>query len=152
MHASAIHGARMSNPARRRRTLIYAPSPCARMFSSYPKSIDFATPFVSPLIGALSLEDYSSCIGRRTRSSHSILARVFPQSLTNSPANSSRVQRARPSGGFEQAVATSRASSFPESLRSAPGRGSSLSAACRFPARSGAWSDRRSSRPPRRSS
>src|SRR5271167_2521295 len=54
-------------------------------------------------------------------------------SLTSSSANSSRVQRARPSGGFEQAVATSRASSLPESLRSAPGRGSSLSASSRLP-------------------
>jgi hypothetical protein len=36
-------------------------------------------------------------------------------SLTSSPARSSSVQRARPSGGFEQAVATSRASSLPES-------------------------------------
>src|SRR6266699_2018554 len=44
----------------------------------------------------------------------------------------SRVQRGRPSGGLEQAVATSRASSLPESLRLAPGRGSSLSAASRL--------------------
>jgi hypothetical protein len=43
-------------------------------------------------------------------------------------ASSSSVQRARPSGGFAQAVATSKASSLPVSLRSAPGRGSSLSA------------------------
>jgi hypothetical protein len=41
-------------------------------------------------------------------------------SLTIAPANSSSVQRARPSGGFEQAVATSRASSLPVSLRAAP--------------------------------
>src|ERR1700730_18593046 len=54
-------------------------------------------------------------------------------SLTNSPAKSSRVQRARPLGGSEQAVATSRASSLPESLRSAPGRGTSLSASSRLP-------------------
>src|SRR6266516_4924454 len=53
-------------------------------------------------------------------------------SLTSSSANSSRVQRARPSGGLEQAVATSRASSLPESLRLAPERGSSLSAASRL--------------------
>ena len=53
---------------------------------------------------------------------------------TISPASSSRVQRARPSGGLEQAVATSRASSGPESLRAAPGRGSSSSAlASAFP-------------------
>ena len=51
----------------------------------------------------------------------------------HSPANSSSVQRARPCGGLEQAVATSRASSLPESLRLAPGRGSSLSAASRLP-------------------
>jgi hypothetical protein len=54
-------------------------------------------------------------------------------SLTSSSAKSSRVQRARPSGGFEQAVATSRASSLPESLRAAPGRGSSRNAASRLP-------------------
>ena len=54
-------------------------------------------------------------------------------SLTISPASSSRVQRARPAGGLEQAVATSRASSLPVSLRAAPGRGSSLSAASRLP-------------------
>jgi hypothetical protein len=41
---------------------------------------------------------------------------------TSSPAKSSSVQRARPAGGLEQAVATSGASSFPESLRLAPGR------------------------------
>ena len=41
-------------------------------------------------------------------------------SLTIAPANSSSVQRARPSGGLEHAVATSRASSLPVSLRSAP--------------------------------
>src|SRR6202023_2741802 len=54
-------------------------------------------------------------------------------SLTSSSANSSRVQRARPSGGLEQAVAISRASSLPESLRDAPGRGSSLNASSRLP-------------------
>src|SRR5215831_11203372 len=54
-------------------------------------------------------------------------------SLTSSPANSSSVQRQRPAGGLEQAVATSRASSLPESLRPAPGRGCSLSAASRLP-------------------
>src|SRR5262249_51504406 len=52
---------------------------------------------------------------------------------TSSPAKSSSVQRARPAGGFEQAVATRSASSLPESLRRAPGRGSSLSAASRLP-------------------
>src|SRR3954447_7564836 len=52
---------------------------------------------------------------------------------TISPASSSRVQRARPSGGLEQAVATSSASSWPESLRAAPGRASSLSARSRLP-------------------
>src|SRR6185436_6887662 len=52
---------------------------------------------------------------------------------TSSPASSSSVQRARPTGGLEQAVATSRASSLPESLRVAPGRGSSRSAASRLP-------------------
>jgi hypothetical protein len=54
-------------------------------------------------------------------------------SLTSASASSSSVQRARPAGGFEQAVATSRASSLPVSLRSAPGRGSSLSARSRLP-------------------
>ena len=54
-------------------------------------------------------------------------------SLTNSPAKRSSVHRARPCGGLEQAVATSSASSLPESLRLAPGRGSSLSAASKFP-------------------
>src|SRR5215204_555931 len=43
--------------------------------------------------------------------------------LTISPASRSSVQRAHPAGGFEQAVATSRASAFTLSLRSAPGRG-----------------------------
>src|SRR5260221_542116 len=57
-------------------------------------------------------------------------------SLTIAPAKSSSVQRARPSGGFAQAVATSRASSLPVSLRSAPGRGSSLSARSRLPSTS----------------
>jgi DNA polymerase III epsilon subunit-like protein len=42
-------------------------------------------------------------------------------------------KRARPLGGFAQAVATSKASSLPESLRSAPGRGSSFSARSRLP-------------------
>src|SRR5262249_11580295 len=64
--------------------------------------------------------------GSRDRSSCSV-------SLTIAPANNSRVQRTRPSGGFEQAVATSSASSLPVSLRAAPGRGSSLSAASRLP-------------------
>src|SRR5580704_4147986 len=54
-------------------------------------------------------------------------------SLTMASAKSSSVQRARPSGGFAQAVATSKASSLPVSLRSAPGRGSSLSARSRLP-------------------
>src|SRR5882762_7574961 len=67
---------------------------------------------------------------RRTVSRETLSCSV---SLTNSPARSSSVQRARPLGGLEQAVATSRASSLPESLRSAPGRGSSLSAASRLP-------------------
>src|ERR1700693_5489451 len=54
-------------------------------------------------------------------------------SLTSSSPNSSRLQRARPSGGLEQAVATSRASSLPESLRDAPRRGSSLNASSGLP-------------------
>src|SRR5882757_8176772 len=54
-------------------------------------------------------------------------------SLTIAPAKSSSVQRARPSGGLAQAVATNSASSLPVSLRSAPGRGSSLSARSRLP-------------------
>ena len=53
--------------------------------------------------------------------------------MTIASASSSSVQRARPAGGLEQAVATSRASSLPVSLRSAPGRGSSLSARSRLP-------------------
>jgi hypothetical protein len=48
-------------------------------------------------------------------------------------ASNSSVQRARPSGVLAQAVATSRASSLPVSLRSAPGRGSSLSTRSRLP-------------------
>src|SRR5450759_2052363 len=56
-----------------------------------------------------------------------------PVSLTMASASSSSVQRARPLGGFAQAVATSKASSLPVSLRSAPGRGSSLSARSRLP-------------------
>src|ERR1039458_8114062 len=54
-------------------------------------------------------------------------------SLTIAPADSSSGQGARPSGALEQAVATRRASSLPESLRPAPGRGSSLSAPSRLP-------------------
>lgn len=49
------------------------------------------------------------------------------------PANSSNVQRASPAGELEQAVGTSKASSLPLRLRSAPGRGSSLSARSRLP-------------------
>jgi hypothetical protein len=59
------------------------------------------------------------------------------------------VQRARPAGGLEQAVATSRASSLPASLRSAPGRkaySAPLQVARR---RSAAWSGTPSSRQPR---
>ena len=40
-----------------------------------------------------------------------------------------------PAGGLEQAVATRKASSLPLNLRSAPRRGSSLSAASRLPSR-----------------
>src|SRR5437899_2062986 len=60
-------------------------------------------------------------------------ALVFGERLTIAPASRSSVQRARPSGGLAQAVATSRASSLTVSLRSAPGRGSSLSARSRLP-------------------
>src|ERR1700690_4085360 len=67
---------------------------------------------------------------RRTVSCDRLLCSV---SLTIAPASSSSVQRARPSGGLAQAVATSKASSLPVSLRSAPGRGSSLSARSRLP-------------------
>src|SRR6195256_5761254 len=67
---------------------------------------------------------------RRTVSCDRLLCSV---SLTIAPAKSSSVQRARPSGGLAQAVATNRASSLPVSLRSAPGRGSSLSARSRLP-------------------
>src|SRR3954452_22699522 len=58
---------------------------------------------------------------------------VCPVSLTISPASSSSVQRARPSGAPEQAVATSSASSLPDSLRAAPGRGPSFNPASRLP-------------------
>src|SRR5205823_7046517 len=67
---------------------------------------------------------------RRTVSCDRLLCSV---SLTIAPAKSSNVQRAQPSGGLAQAVATSRASSLTVSLRSAPGRGSSLSARSRLP-------------------
>ena len=49
-------------------------------------------------------------------------------SRTISSASSDKVQRARPAGAFVHAVATSIASSVVDSLRSTPGRGSSLSA------------------------
>src|SRR3954471_20114426 len=62
---------------------------------------------------------------RRTVSRERLACAV---SRTISPASSSRVQRARPSGGLAHAVATSSASSLPLSLRAAPGRGSSSSA------------------------
>src|SRR4030088_1773225 len=64
---------------------------------------------------------------RRTVSRDTLSCAV---SLTNSSASSSSVQRGRPAGGLEHAAATSRASSLPVSLRSAPGRGSSLLARC----------------------
>src|ERR1700758_3026588 len=67
---------------------------------------------------------------RRTVSCDRLLCSV---SLTIAPASSFSVQRARPFGGLAQAVATSKASSLPVSLRSAPGRGSSLSARSRLP-------------------
>src|SRR5580692_8221519 len=67
---------------------------------------------------------------RRTVSCDRLLCSV---SLTIAPASSLSVQRARPFGGLAQAVATSKASSLPVSLRSAPGRGSSLSARSRLP-------------------
>ena len=54
-------------------------------------------------------------------------------SLTIVSASSVSVQRLRPVGGLAHAVATSRASSLPVSLRSAPGRGSSLKARSRLP-------------------
>ena len=54
-------------------------------------------------------------------------------SLTIASASSVSVQRLRPAGGLAHAVATSRASSLPVSLRSAPGRGSSLKARSRLP-------------------
>jgi hypothetical protein len=53
-------------------------------------------------------------------------------------------------GGLAQAVATSKASSLPVSLRSAPGRGSSLSARSRLPSTKRRWSGTRwNRRPPR---
>src|SRR5258705_8616088 len=60
-----------------------------------------------------------------------LLAGLSPAGMAASLA--AQIQRARPLGGLEQAVATSRASSLPESLRSAPRRGSSLSAASKLP-------------------
>ena len=54
-------------------------------------------------------------------------------SLTIAPARRSSVQRLRPCGGLEQAVATSNAVSLPDSLRGTPGRVSSLSASSRLP-------------------
>src|ERR1700732_702714 len=59
-------------------------------------------------------------------------ALVFGE-LDHRACSSSSVQRARPSGGLVQAVATSKASSLPVSLRFAPGRGSSLSARSKLP-------------------
>src|SRR6266436_8884104 len=67
---------------------------------------------------------------RRTVSRESSACSV---SLTISPASSSSVQRARPAGGLQQAVATSSASCLSLSLRAAPARGSSPSAASRLP-------------------
>src|ERR1700750_2681307 len=67
---------------------------------------------------------------RRTVSRETLACTV---SRTSSSANSSTAQRPRPAGGLEQAVAIKRASSLPDSLRLAPGRGSSLSAASRLP-------------------
>src|SRR4249920_2943319 len=68
---------------------------------------------------------------RRRTVSRETLWRVVRRA--SSPAKASKVQRERPAGGLEQAVATSKASSLPVSLRRAPGRGSSLSAAARLP-------------------
>src|SRR4051794_35208795 len=59
--------------------------------------------------------------------------RAWSVSRTISPASRSSVQRLRPAGGLEQAAATSSAVSFPDSLRAAPGRASSLRAASRLP-------------------
>jgi hypothetical protein len=54
-------------------------------------------------------------------------------SSTIASASRSNVRRFRPRGGSEQAVATSGAVSLPDSLRAAPGRGSSVSASSRLP-------------------
>ena len=72
----------------------------------------------------------SSAKRRRTVSRDSPSCRV---SLTIAPARRSSVQRFRPFGGLEQAVATSNAVSLPDSLRGVPGRVSSLSASSRLP-------------------
>ena len=71
----------------------------------------------------------SSAKRRRTVSRDSPSCAV---SLTIASARRSRVQRLR-SGGLEQAVATSKAVSLPDSLRGALGRVSSLSASSRLP-------------------
>src|SRR5277367_557858 len=60
----------------------------------------------------------SSAKRRRTVSRDRLSCSV---SLTIASASSSNVQRLRPRGGFEQAVATSSAISLPDSLRAAPG-------------------------------
>jgi putative transposase len=59
--------------------------------------------------------------------------REFIDRSTQEPCPVYKGQQQRPSGGLEQAVATRRASSLPESLRAAPGRGSSLRARSRLP-------------------
>src|SRR5215212_1022218 len=67
---------------------------------------------------------------RRTVSSLRLSSSVSATSLS---ASSCMVQRARPCGGVEQAVATRSASCLPSSLRLAPGRLASLRARSRLP-------------------
>lgn len=67
---------------------------------------------------------------RRTVSCDRLLCSV---SLICAAASSLSIQRVRPFGGLAQAVATSKASSLPVSLRSAPEGISSLSARSRLP-------------------
>src|SRR3954469_19379424 len=81
----------------------------------------------------ISLRHGFNAFSARRRRTVSRDSSVCPVSLTISPASSSSVQRARPSGGPEQAVAISSASSLPDSLRAAPGRGPSFNPASRLP-------------------
>src|SRR5262245_2967027 len=82
-----------------------------------------------PLLDAPGFENVFFSV-RRTVSSE---IASTSESATNSSASNCMVQRFWPSGGVEQAVAIRRASCLASSLRLAPGRGCSLSAASRLP-------------------